>query len=716
MRRAAWMGMWLGLIGCQHKVSPLPAPQGGMLNDDLFWALEKQRLAINTAEGRTVFAVPLGRAFLTAAVAEPEITSVLGTFHMDQKILGECNNTSIIDLEAALGTLTVTGALGGRGCVATYTLVITPDGDDRIRIRASVDGEGVNRLNLTMRAGLDERFLGLGEQFTHVEFRGERVPMLSEEQGIGRGAQPITAGANLTAGKGVGGTETSTYFPIPFVLTTDHRALALDGTAYNTLDFSDPLLVTVEAWSSDLSATVYWADDPRPLLAAYTEETGRMPPLPEWAHGTILGVQGGTERVSRILDDTMKAGSPVTGVWIQDWEGRRITDFGAQLWWRWTPDEQTYPDLLGWSEQLKEEKDVRLLGYINPFLATEGEMFDDASAQDLLLKTIEGEVYIVQTAGFPAALLDLSKPEAEQWIKDIIRDNLIGNGLSGWMADFSEWLPMDTTMADGTSSQTWHNRYPVEWARINREVLEEEGLLGEVFFFMRAGYAGSAGHSTLFWEGDQMVSWDENDGLGSAIVGLNSSGLSGISLNHSDIGGYTTITNPLKDYHRSPELFKRWAEMSAFTTVFRTHEGNLPDANHQFYSDADTQQHFAKMGQLHWALRAVFAELEAEAYETGLPVNRHPYLVFPEDRETIQVRYQFLLGDDLLVVPVWEKKAVEVKGYFPAGRWENIWTGAIVQGPKWEKVPAPLGQPAAFYRVGSAREQQLRDALKDITR
>ena len=34
---------------------------------------------------------------------------------------------------------------------------------------------------------------------------------------------------------------------------------------------------------------------------------------------------------------------------------------------------------------------------------------------------------------------------------------------------------------------------------------------------------------------------------------------------------------------RSKELFLRWAEYSVFTPMMRTHEGNRPEANHQFY-------------------------------------------------------------------------------------------------------------------------------------
>lgn len=54
----------------------------------------------------------------------------------------------------------------------------------------------------------------------------------------------------------------------------------------------------------------------------------------------------------------------------------------------------------------------------------------------------------------------------------------------------------------------------------------------DLVFFVRSGYRGSPRFATLFWEGDQMVSWQRHDGIKSAVAGLLSSGLSGFSFNH----------------------------------------------------------------------------------------------------------------------------------------------------------------------------------------
>lgn len=101
---------------------------------------------------------------------------------------------------------------------------------------------------------------------------------------------------------------------------------------------------------------------------------------------------------------------------------------------------------------------------------------------------------------------------------------------------------------------------------------KREDTKEDLVFFMRAGFRDSPKWGMLFWEGDQMVSWQANDGIKSAVVGLLSSGLSGYAFNHSDIGGYCAVNLPLIKYRRSEELLLRWMELNAFTTVFRTHE------------------------------------------------------------------------------------------------------------------------------------------------
>ena len=75
-------------------------------------------------------------------------------------------------------------------------------------------------------------------------------------------------------------------------------------------------------------------------------------------------------------------------------------------------------------------------------------------------------------------------------ISGVITKNLIDFGLGGWMADFSEYTPVDGVFHNGMDGRLVHNLFPVLWARLNREAVAEAEKIGDVVFFMQAGGTG----------------------------------------------------------------------------------------------------------------------------------------------------------------------------------------------------------------------------------
>ena len=176
------------------------------------------------------------------------------------------------------------------------------------------------------------------------------------------------------------------------------------------------------------------------------------------------------------------------------------------------------------------------------------------------------------------------------------------------MADFGEYLPTDIRLDNGVSPMLMHNHWPVLWVKCNYDAVVESGKLGEAVYFMRAGGTGSQKYCPLLWAGDQSVDFSRHDGLPTTIVAALSAGMSGCGLSHSDIGGYTSLF----DNCRTKEVFLRWAEMAVFTPVMRTHECNRPDENFQYYDDADTMERFARLTDIHVALKPYLKATVAE--------------------------------------------------------------------------------------------------------
>lgn len=242
-----------------------------------------------------------------------------------------------------------------------------------------------------------------------------------------------------------------------------------------------------------------------------------------------------------------------------------------------------------------------------------------------------------------------------------------------------------------------HNRWPVLWAKVNRDALALRGREGDAIFFMRAGFSGVQAYCPLLWAGDQLVDFSRHDGINTVITAALSAGLVGNAYSHSDCGGYTSILGKV----RSAELLMRWCELAAFAPVMRTHEGNRPDHNLQIDSTPELLSCFATWSRVHEALAPYVRHLSNEARDTGLPAQRALFLHYPEDRETHAIQDQYLYGADLLVAPIVEEKASRRSVYLPGSEpWRHLWSGKL-QGPGWVEVEAPLGRPPVYVAQGS---------------
>ena len=561
-----------------------------------------------------------------------------------------------------------------------------------------------NRFNISIPVEKGLHYYGCGETHHALDLRGHKVRIfVAEHQNIKRTDKKMELFGPLEEPEGnlFDFDEYESYYVQPTFTTSGKWFLHAETKGFAEFDFSDPGEVRLNFQE----APVFWIGEGETfeeVSEKLTSLTGRQKELPDWIYdGAIIAVQGGTETIDVKLERAREAEAKVCGVWSQDWCGCRRTGFGYQVMWNWQWDSELYIDL---DKKIPEwkEKGIRFLGYINPFLAIEKELYRRASDRGYCVKDKEGKDYLVTITTFPAAMIDLTNPEAWEWYKDIIKENMIGLGMGGWMADFGEYLPTDCVLWSGEDPEMLHNSWPAMWAKLNREAIEECGKLGEVFFFTRAGYTGTPEYSTMMWTGDQHVDWSQDDGISSVIPATLSLSMSGYGITHSDVGGYTT--NDLM--HRSRELLMRWEEMNVFSPLYRFHEGNRPVSNVQFDEDAELLAHFARCTELHAGLKTYLKKLEAENAEYGIPVMRPLFYHYDEERAYTE-KTEYLLGRDVLVAPVLRKGADSRRVWLPEDRWVHLFTGKEYSGGTFE-VDAPVGTPPVFVRYES-------ESFEDIT-
>lgn len=617
------------------------------------------------------------------------------------------------------------GPLKGKGCTGTYRLHVQvqapssnpPHAAVTLRLEAPPNF-AQSRLHFYSRSG---PYYGLGTQFDPMPLK-DSYPLVVQEGGIGRGAQPLSSLIDLVS-PGSAGTTGSSYFPLPVVWSPMGPFFHASGHRLGTWQVHpDTASFTLETEGPHLELQAFSALTPLQGLAQFTATAGRPPVLPDWMHrGAIVGMQGGDRRVQDVLQELRALKTPIAGFWLQDWVGKRKTAIGSQLWWNWQLNGNHYPRWQSLRQQLTDHHQG-LLGYINPFLVDVPEAFGHSYYQEALkkgyfVKDHTGAVYPVQNTDFSAGLLDLTHPDVRQWIKGIIRKQLIQEaGFKAWMADYAEALPLDAVLFAG-DGRALHNAYPALWAQVNAEAIQEAGCT-DCSFFMRAGYNQSLANAPLFWTGDQMVNWDAQDGMASALHGILSGGLSGIALNHSDAGGYTSVGLPGGGgLTRSRELLYRWLEMNAFTTLLRTHEGNQPEHNAQIYDTPENLRFFDHCARIYAALFDYRKQLFTEAHEKGWPVVRHMVLHYPADLTAQKLNDQFMLGSELLVAPVLHPGQRQRQVYLPAGNWVQLWSNTPYRssGNRWVQVKAPLGYPPVFYKEGSREGKALQQRLSTLT-
>lgn len=575
-----------------------------------------------------------------------------------------------------------------------------------------------NYFCLKISASKTEAIYGCGENFSYLNLRGRKIPLWTQEPGIIKKRSISKLIADLLIG--AGGSWWTTYYPQPTFISSDNYIVHVDSYAYCEFDFRKKEYHLLSVNEIPKRIVIRVENSVKDLFSSLSAFLGRQRPLPEWAlDGAWLGIGGGlnendpnsvVSKIKRAKDGKVK----IAAIWSEDWSGLRHFKAQTRLYWNWKFSNELYPNLSDFIKGLHAEG-IRFLGYNNCFLMIDSEFYNYARDHGLLIKDKSGEPYKLRMFSFYAVMLDLSNPDTIMWIKSIIKDNMIGIGLDGWMCDFAEYVPIDCELHSKEDPYLHHNKYPVLWAKVNSDAVKEarrDSGADSIVFFSRSGNYGTSKYSPLIWAGDQIMNFSLDMGLAAAICATISIGFVGIGQTHSDIAGEYRFPW----MKRTKELFMRWTEFSAFTCVMRTHEAK-GTSGWTLDSDKETLDHFAKFSQIHAQLKPYLIKCIEGYSKSGLPIVRHPYLNYENDKilhskKPRSLQYEYLLGSDLLIAPVYKKGALNRDLYLPQDDWVHLWSGKSFKGG-WIRVSAPLGEPPVFYRQNSEFRQLFENLIKE---
>ncbi len=536
------------------------------------------------------------------------------------------------------------------------------------------------RITETLHLRQDEHIFGLGEKFTPLDKTGQKIITWTQDA--------------------FGSTSERSHKNIPFLMSTRGYGLFIDTGARVTWELGT---VSCQSYSlqidgTTLDAYVIAGETPALLLERYTELTGRAPVPPRWSFGLWLSGSGkhrDRASIEAMVTQAEALALPVDVIHVDTWWMR----------WRhyadWKFDADAFPNVETFINGL-HERGLKLSLWEQPYISIEGDHFEEGKAQGYFLKRPDGEVYIIdyglslsprpdgiirtaesaESWNAPVVIVDLTNPRAVAWFQDLHRP-VLQLGVDVLKTDFGEDIPEDAVFSNGQTGKTLHNLYPLLYNAAVTEVMEQER--GYALVWSRSGTAGNQRYPVC-WSGDPGADFDS---LACTIRGGLSIGQSGIPFWSSDIGGYRGKP--------TPRLYVRWAQFTLLCSHARMHGDSAREP--WVYGD-EAMDIVRAFTQLRYRLFPYLYSTAHQAAANGLPVIRAMSLAFPDDENTYDKDLQYMLGDYLLVAPIYDDGESR-RVYLPEGAWLDYWTGEVFHGPRHVTAHAPLDTMPIYVRGGA---------------
>ena len=511
---------------------------------------------------------------------------------------------------------------------------------------------------------VDECIYGLGERYTPFVKNGQVVEMWNEDGGT---ASEIT------------------YKNIPFYITNKGYGVLLDNEGDAAYEIAsekvERLQFSVEG--ERLDYYVINGSTPKGTISKYTELTGKPALPPAWSFGLWL-----TTSFTTNYDEGTTSG------FIQGMADRDIPLhvfhfdcywMEAYEWCNFTWDPRTFPDPAGMLKRY-HDRGLKICVWINPYIGQKSPLFQEGMEHGYLIRKTNGDVWQTDMWQAGMGLVDFTNPDAAAWYQGKLK-TLLDMGVDCFKTDFGERVPVkDIAYYDGSDPVKMHNYYTYLYNQAVFQLLERERGTGEAVLFARSATVGGQ-QFPAHWGGDCSATYPS---MAETIRSGLSLACAGFGFWSHDISGFEN-TAPA-------DIYKRWCQFGLLSSHSRLHGSSSYRVPWLFDDEAcDVLRKFVK---LKCALMPYLYRQAVKAHEEGIPMMRPMFVEFPEDRACEPLDKQYMLGDSLLVAPVF-KESGEVEYYLPEGVWVNLLTGTTVKGGRWQKETHDYFSLPLMVRPGS---------------
>ena len=520
-----------------------------------------------------------------------------------------------------------------------------------------------------LNIGVGELLYGTGERFTPFVKNGQTVEIYNED----------------------GGTSTEqAYKNIPFYISNKGYGVLVNHPERVSFEFGTEN-VTKAAFSVEGGSLDYFffnGPTMKDVLTRYTDLSSK-PSLPApWTFGLWLSTSFTTNydeaTVMSFIDGMLDRGIPLRTFhfdcfWMKAFHW---TDF---VW-----DEKVFPDPAGLLSRIKA-KGLNICVWINPYIGQESILFAEGMEKGYFIKRPNGDVWQWDMWQPGMALVDFTNPEACKWYQDKL-EALLDMGVDCFKTDFGERIPVNCVYHDGSDPKKMHNYYTYLYNKVVFELLEKKRGKGEAVLFARSATVGGQ-KFPVHWGGD---CWSDYESMEESLRGGLSLLMSGFGFWAHDIGGF--------EHTSTADVYKRWVAFGLLSSHSRLH-GSQSYRVPWLYDDeaVDVVRTFTKLKA---SLMPYLYQTSIDTSRSGVPTMRSMVLEFTEDKNCYYLDKQYMLGDNLLVAPIFNDESMG-SFYLPKGTWTDFFTGETVDGGVWvekkyDYLHLPLMvRPSSIVAIGA---------------